>query len=154
MRTAIQINPTPEEFDRLQAIVSDADSPEWLVARARAILMAADGEQNKQIAAQLGVIEQTVARWRRRFAENGLDGITSDAPRSGRPPEVTERVEEEVVRLGKNNYRGRSIRSISRKVGASLDTTRRILKKHGIAPYDTGEAGTSECAETVLAGAG
>ena len=120
MRVAMKITPTPEELDHLNAIVADPDSPKWRVSRARAILMAADGIENKTIAGELGVGEHTVARWRRRSAEDGVDGITCDAPRSGRPPEVTERVEDEVVRLGKNNYRGRSIRSISRKVGASL----------------------------------
>ena len=60
-----------------------------LALRARIVLLAAHGLENKQIAAQLGVSRQLVARWRTRFLESGIAGIAKDAPRPGRTPAVS-----------------------------------------------------------------
>jgi transposase len=54
------------------------------VLRARIVLAAADGATNAAIARKLGVSDDTVRKWRRRFGEDGLDGLR-DLPRSGRP---------------------------------------------------------------------
>ena len=67
-------------------------TPQALVRRARIVLRAADedGPTNLHIAEELGCKNDTVGRWRRRFAERGLDGL-HDAPRSGRPPAFSPR---------------------------------------------------------------
>lgn len=54
------------------------------VVRARIVLLAADGARNIDIAARVGVCVDSVSRWRKRFCEEGLGGL-SDRPRSGRP---------------------------------------------------------------------
>jgi len=54
------------------------------VLRARTVLAAAAGVPNARIAARLGVTEDTVRKWRGRFATDRLDGL-KDLPRSGRP---------------------------------------------------------------------
>ncbi|MGH9021489.1 MAG: IS630 family transposase [Acidimicrobiia bacterium] len=61
------------------------------VVRARIVLAAADGLENIEIAARIGVCVDAVSRWRKRFSEEGIGGLV-DRPRSGRPrrfgPEV------------------------------------------------------------------
>src|SRR5690349_21799051 len=52
--------------------------------RAKIVLLAADGKMNKDIAAELGIMPNTVCRWRGRFAEHRLSGIEKDLPRGGR----------------------------------------------------------------------
>ena len=54
------------------------------VQRARIVLAAADGLENVEIAAHVGVDVNTVSKWRKRFFEEGIDGL-SDRHRSGRP---------------------------------------------------------------------
>ena len=54
------------------------------VIRARIVLAAARGVPNSSIAAELGLHVDTVRKWRRRFATEGLPGL-DDLPRSGRP---------------------------------------------------------------------
>ena len=54
------------------------------VLRARIVLAAADGEPGAAIARRLGVHEDTVRKWRKRFCWQGLAGL-ADRPRSGRP---------------------------------------------------------------------
>jgi len=54
------------------------------VVRAKTILLAAEGVENKQIGAQLGIPRQIVSKWRKRFFEERLAGL-EDRPRRGRP---------------------------------------------------------------------
>ena len=54
------------------------------VLRARIVLYAADGLHDTEIAAKLDTSPVLVGRWRRRFAEQRLEGLT-DKPRAGRP---------------------------------------------------------------------
>ena len=54
------------------------------VQRARIVLYAADGMQDVDIAARLHCSADCVAKWRRSFSEQRLDGL-ADKPRAGRP---------------------------------------------------------------------
>ena len=54
------------------------------VVRAKAILYAAEGATNQEIAERLDVSRQAVSDWRRRFCHEGLQGL-EEKPRSGRP---------------------------------------------------------------------
>ena len=55
------------------------------VVRARIVLYAADGLGNDEIAARLDTPRQVVSKWRKRFYDARLAGLT-DLPRGGRPP--------------------------------------------------------------------
>ncbi len=52
--------------------------------RAKIVLMAAEGEQNKTIAEILGIDPRQVSRWRQRFVQKRLAGIEKDLARGGR----------------------------------------------------------------------
>jgi transposase len=54
------------------------------VTRARIVLEAAAGLANTHIARKLGIAPNTVGKWRKRFAQQGVDGL-ADRKRSGRP---------------------------------------------------------------------
>ena len=55
-----------------------------LAERSRIILACADGGSNTEIAAELGVARDTVAKWRSRFVTHRLEGLC-DEPRPGAP---------------------------------------------------------------------
>lgn len=59
-------------------------SPYFEVLRAKAILLAAEGLQNKQIGERLETPRQIISKWRKRFFEERLAGL-QDRPRRGRP---------------------------------------------------------------------
>ena len=52
--------------------------------RAKVILLAAEGLQNKEIGERLDLPRQIVSKWRKRFFEQRLAGL-QDRPRRGRP---------------------------------------------------------------------
>jgi transposase len=56
-----------------------------LAQRAKIVLAAWRGQSNAAIAGSLGISEQTVRTWRRRFVREGMPGLY-DRPRQGRPP--------------------------------------------------------------------
>lgn len=68
------------------------------VLRARIVLAAADGTSNAAIGQALGVCDDTVRKWRRRFCEHGIDGLR-DRPRTGRPRRFSATVVAEVKAL-------------------------------------------------------
>ena len=58
--------------------------PHQEVLRAKLILGAAEGQSNVEIGRRLEMSPEAVGRWRRRFCEQGFQGL-KDRPRSGRP---------------------------------------------------------------------
>ena len=55
------------------------------VVRAKVILYAAQGMENKEIAARLDMRREIVSKWRKRYYEEGLPGL-EERPRGGRTP--------------------------------------------------------------------
>ena len=72
------------ERARLEAVVRKQTAERRQVLRARIVLGAADGEENAAMAERFEVALNTVIKWRKRFFEEGMDGL-GDKKRSGRP---------------------------------------------------------------------
>ncbi len=80
MRVAPQITLDDEERNILQRWSRGRSTPARLVLRAKIVLLATKGKQNKDISSMLGVDRSIAGRWRCRFAQHGLAGIEKDAP--------------------------------------------------------------------------
>jgi len=83
-KSPYQIVLSAEQRQRLEQMARSYTSPYWQVVRAKLVLLAASGLENKEIAARLDLPRQVVSKWRKRFFEEGLAGL-EDRPRRGRP---------------------------------------------------------------------
>lgn len=139
MRIAPRINLSESQQEELERLARSRITTVRLAVRAKMILLAAEGKQDQQIADELGIARQTVARWRGRFIESGIGGIEKDAPRPGRKPKMAARQVQNVVRMTTQEKPADathwSTRSMARAVGLSASSVRRIWKSHGLKPH-------------------
>jgi transposase-like protein len=56
-------------------MASRRKTAQGLAQRARIVLLAAEGAENKDISLRVDAAPNTVGKWRRRFAEHRLDGL-------------------------------------------------------------------------------
>ena len=83
MRRAPAVELNPEQRKALQRLARQRSIPARWVERARIVLLAAAGLENRQIAAHLRVTPEKAARWRKRFLAGGMAALEKDAPRPG-----------------------------------------------------------------------
>jgi transposase len=139
MRVASVIQLTDEERAKLQSWASSSLTPVRLVERARIVLLAADGQRNDEIADQLSIVRQTVARWRTRFAVERVPGIEHERPGRGRKPTITSAERLEVVRRTQQEkpkgHTHWSRSTMARVAGISDSSVGRIWRAHGLKPH-------------------
>ncbi|WKX14271.2 IS630 family transposase [Streptomyces sp. NL15-2K] len=118
--------------------VRRAKTAQFLALRARIVLRCAEGGTNKEIAAELGVSQGTVNRWRSRFIRLRLGGL-SDEPRPGRPPSILLDQVEDVLTATLESTPGQdthwSRASMAKHSGLSKSTIGRIWKKFDLKPH-------------------
>ena len=113
-------------------------SSQALALRSRIVLGCASGRSNTEVAAHCGVSPATVGKWRRRFCELRVDGL-SDDPRPGRPATITaEQVEEVLVATldsTPENATHWSRAKMAERSGLSKSTIGRIWRAFGLQPH-------------------
>jgi len=141
MRTGRPLAPVSiSEQDRLQLVAwtRRAKTGQALAMRSRIILLAAEGINNKIIAARLNTIPHTVGKWRRRYLELGLDGLL-DEPRPGTSRKLRdEQVEQVLTRTLESQPEAAthwSTRDMARACGLSQSSISRIWRAFSLAPH-------------------
>jgi transposase len=136
MRVAPEIVLSEEERAELTKVERSKLTSVRLAQRARIVLRAAEGMQNKAIATQLGVGRVQVARWRERYAESRLAGIERDLPRGAPPAKV------DVARLVELTTQTKpaaathwSTRKMAAELGVSAATVSRHWRANGLKPH-------------------
>jgi transposase len=113
--------------------------PVRVALRSRIILLAADGLQNLQIAAELSISVRMAALWRKRFLSLGMKSLLKDAPRPGRTPSILASTVAQVIRKTTQTTPPHathwSTRTMAREAGISEASVRRIWRAHGLKPH-------------------
>lgn len=139
MRKAKPIVLNVDEQKILKRWSTSRKTPHRLVVRARLILLAAQGEQNKKIAKALKLTRPTVQLWRERFLEARIAGIEKDAPRPGRKPALSGEKERAIVeatlKTTPKDATHWSTRSMAKAQRVSRMAVQRIWSKHNLKPH-------------------
>jgi transposase len=124
----------------LERVARSQSLPHRTVRQAKALVWAADGVANEEIARRCDVDADTVRRWRGRFAEQGVSGVGAIAKGRGRKSWLPEGTVAEVVRLtntttppdGSTQW---STRTLGEYLGIGKDTIARIWRDHNLKPW-------------------
>src|SRR5215471_15961339 len=106
MREGITVAVSGTDRARLEAIVSDRNSPQKHVWRARIVLLTADGLGTNEIMRRTGKSKTCLWRWQERFMQEGVDGLLRDKTRPSRIPPLAPAVGERIVALTQSDPPG------------------------------------------------
>lgn len=134
-RHAQKIVLTDELKQELRQRVAAGGTPQGQCQRLRIVLAASEGKTNDQISLELNVCVPAVRKWRGRFAQLGVEGLT-DRPRSGKPRTYDEAFRQRVLATleqpppsGQSAWDGATVAA---HLGVSDDAVWRLLRKEGI----------------------
>jgi len=129
---------TDHARNQLEFMSNSRSLPYALVRRAKIVLMAADGLNNKTIGERISLSGRMVGIWRQRFLDQGLMGLY-DEPKAGAPRSISD---DQVSALIQKTLESKqtdgthwTCRSIARETGISKTTVQRIWKAFGIQPH-------------------
>ena len=131
------------EADRnqLESWVKAQFTPQQVALRSRILLMAAAGQPDLEIAAELHVNRHTPALWRKRFQSQGLDGLWEVQPGRGRKPVYSEKKVAAIVSAtlqtkpkGSSHW---SCRTMARAQQVSPSTIHRVWQQYNLKPHRT-----------------
>jgi transposase len=125
------------EYQREQLIrwVSSPDTSSRVVRRSRIILQLSTGYSVHRASQVLSISEPTIRLWRDRFRFGGLEALTTDAPRPGRPRRARDQaraaVSERLASLPPGT--APSIRALARDTGLGRHLVQQVLLDMGVA---------------------
>ena len=137
-RRAAEIVLSDEERAELQRWRRRRSGRSGPYVRAGIVLDCAAGLSGAEIAERHRTSQQTVTKWRRRFASGRLAGL-SDAPRTGQPRRHGDERVQEVLDATLNrrpvNATHWSVRSLSAELGVPRDFVHRVWRAFGLKPH-------------------
>ena len=128
-----------QERRELERIVARRSEGAGLVRRARVILLSASGQSGSEIALRLELSGEAVSRIRRRFRDEGVEGLY-ERPKAGRkdhavPSETVERVVQLAMSpppAGRSRW---TTRLLAKEVGLSSGCVSDVLRRCELKPH-------------------
>lgn len=137
-RPAAEIELSDEERAELERWRRRRTGSAGLHFRAEIVLDCAEGYSGEEIAERHQTSQQTVTKWRRRFVQDRLAGL-SDAPRSGQPRRHDDAKVQEVLEATLNRRPKKathwSVRSLADELGVPRDFVHRVWRAFGLKPH-------------------
>src|SRR5450631_1536568 len=129
------------EREKLQQWTGAYGTPQQVALRCRIVLAAAAGESDVTIAERLAVNRNTVILWRKRFGDEGLDGLWGIAPGRGRKPtyqiDKIVTIVDATLQTKPEGMTHWSCRTMAKSQGVSKSTVNNIWRAHNLQPHRT-----------------
>jgi transposase len=127
-----------DERAKLQQWARRPKTSQRLALRARIVLGCADGMENRQVARQLCISDQTVGKWRERFRRARLEGLV-DEPRPGAPRRITDAAIENLITRTLESQPAHdthwSTRTMAEATGLSQSAVSRVWRAFSLQPH-------------------
>ena len=137
-RPLTPLSVTAEDHTQLVAWSKRPKTAQALAMRSRIVLLASEGLNNATIAERLSVRAHTVGKWRKRYVDQGLDGLV-DEPRPGTSRKLRDQDVERVLALTlestPTDATHWSTRSLAKRAGLSRASIHRIWRAFSLAPH-------------------
>ena len=130
---------SPSSRARLEALITDRNTPAKVVWRAKIVLATADGHGTNEIMRLTGKSKPCVWRWQERYVEKGVEGLRRDKTRPSRKAPLTDAVKLAVLTKTANatppNATHWSRAAMAKAVGISPSSVGRIWAAAGLKPH-------------------
>ena len=140
-RRSASVELAVEQAAQLERWIRVGATPQQVVLRAKIVRQAAAGSSDKLIAAELKVHPRTVALWRQRVRDEGIEGIWQVAAGRGRKPTYGATTVsgwiERTLQMKPAGATHWSTRSLGEEVGVSKNTIHRAWQDHQLKPHLT-----------------
>jgi len=138
--TAPALPVTMDERAELKRMAASSALPHRQVTQAKALLWAANGVANQEIARRCGVDSDAVRRWRTRFGVQGVEGVGVIAKGRGRKPALPEGMVAEIVCVACHERPADtsthwSSRSLAKRFGVGKDAIAKVWADHHLKPW-------------------
>ena len=129
-----------EQCAALESMARSSSLPHRQVVQAKALLLAGDGVATNEVARRCGTTDTSVRAWRRRFVEQGVEGVGRIAPGRGRRswlPEgtVAAVVDDTLQNKPDDGSAHWTTRLMAKRHGVGKDTVARVWRDHGLKPW-------------------
>lgn len=133
-------NLTVEEREWLTTVANSHKAEKRMSERSCIILDWANGLSYQQTQEKNHLSQMTIAKWRKRFKINRIEGLKDD-PRPGKPPIITEAQRKKIIHLAcskpDNGKQRRSQQEIAEEVEVSQSMVSEILQNADLKPHKT-----------------
>lgn len=131
---------TAEQIAELQRIARSTSTAHRQVIQAKGLLWAIEGVANEEIARRCEVDSDSVRQWRRRFEQEGVDGVGKIAKGRGRKSWMPEGTVSKVLYLTlaeepEDTSTHWSTRTLGKQVGVSKDSVAKIWRDYKLKPW-------------------
>lgn len=137
-RPKAELTVSAEQREELERYVRGRTVSQALAQRARIVLACAEGKSNSVVAREIGVIDHTVGKWRKRFVKLGIDGL-SDTPRPNVHRKLSDEKVEGLIRAtlealpaGSTHW---STRKMAKRSGVSRSSVSRLWRAFKLKPH-------------------
>jgi transposase len=155
--SAVALPVTSEQREELERLSRSHTAPAREVRQARALLWAAEGVSNAEIARRCESTAKSVRRWRARFDVEGLASVGRIRPGRGRRPVIDSDTVAAIVHdtlhaVPEDGSVAWTTRTLGDRHGVGKDTVARIWRSRGLRPWkvDTFKLSTDPAFEDKL----